>query len=236
MTERFRDDHTANGGSPREKLAGRRGQRISVIGCFDHFGYRYDGAGRKVITALFQAVETPEGEFLCEHCHVQYADTMRAYDLRHGERVQFVAAVMSYKRRLPNCKDDGTMYETDFTLYHPTGIKPLDREVILPSLVGEAMLVKDEARPVAAEKPEASIAGMEEEDEEREGRDAQLTSTNDVASPSAPRICNEELPAVPASSRARRIDLLNELQRLADLHGGFGVVRAGLDFLIDEDE
>jgi len=214
----------------RDNLAEYRGARITVIGCFDHFGFRLDN-GRRVETALFQAVETPEGEFLCEHCHVQFADTMRAYDLRHGEKVQFLATVMSYKRRLSNCNENGTMYEVDYGLYHPTGIKPLNREVFLPSLVNESAPVRADAR-MAVKTIGHQLGACAEELEAVDEQNAPI-ATKDAAAPTPPAAIPQP---VSTRTRAKRIDLLNELQRLAEIHGGFPVVQRGLDLLNDEQD
>lgn len=214
----------------RDELADYRGKRITVIGCFDHFGHRVERDGRKVVTALFQGIEMSDGEFLCPHCHIQFADNMRAYDLQHGERVQFLAIVMSYKRRLPVCNKTGTMYEIDYALYHPTGIKPLNREVRLPSLVSESALVKDKAGVAVAP------SDQEERGEEPDGVDEQceVISTKDKVAPTPPAtIAKEEVQPSFSRPKAKRFELLNDLQRLADIYGGFAAVQVGLDFLND---
>ncbi len=107
----------------RENMKPFYGRRITVQGVFGHYG-KYN----QVKTALFQALEH-DGEFLCSHTYVQHADTMIAYDLRFGERVQFSAWVIQYRK---NGKCGSVI---DYGLTHPMSVKTLDRKVVLPSLI-----------------------------------------------------------------------------------------------------
>lgn len=119
----------------REQLESYCGKRIRVTGQFDTMGGRRGRSGF-VRTALFQFVEL-DGAILCGHCHVQFADTMVAYDLRAGERVRFSAQVRAYRKWVQTTSHDGPQVVTDYGLYNPTGVVTLDRTFHLPSLVVE---------------------------------------------------------------------------------------------------
>ena len=122
----------------REYLIPFHGRRITVQGIFARFIKHSD-----IQTALFQALEH-NGEFLCSHSYVQHADTMLAYDLVFGEKVQFSATVIQYKK-----KTFGG-YSLDYSLTHPTSVITLDRKVVLPSLILEGEqedFIREEAQP-----------------------------------------------------------------------------------------
>jgi hypothetical protein len=96
------------------------------------------------------------GQVVCEHCHVQSADNFEAYDLRRGERVQFEAVVMSYRKTA----DDGVQLETDYSLWNPTNIRLLDRPAeVLPILdTPKETATQDTAR----EETNTSMQGVSE--------------------------------------------------------------------------
>jgi hypothetical protein len=72
-------------------------------------------------------------ELLAEHCWVQNADGLRAYQPRPGDTIEFLALVAAYKR----LGDDRVTPITDYGLTGPTGVRITNRPVSLPSLVEE---------------------------------------------------------------------------------------------------
>lgn len=99
-----------------------QGKRITVTGVFDRYGMTTTSG----TTALVHAVEL-EGEKLLDHAWVQQAENFFQYDMRRGERVQFSAVVLSYKKWLALVRKDGAKYEIRYGLQRPTEIILLER-------------------------------------------------------------------------------------------------------------
>ncbi len=100
------------------------GKRRIFTGVFDRYGDCFDGDRGQ--TLLIQGIEL-DGEEVCSHCWVQQAENFWPLDVKKGERVQFTAVVLPYKKRSPLVQQDGTYGIIDYGLYRPTAIHLIER-------------------------------------------------------------------------------------------------------------
>jgi hypothetical protein len=114
-------------------LAPYLGWRIRVVALFDCFGKDVDpgGRGKPFPTALVQDVEV-DGEQVASHCWVQQCWNFQPLDLRNGDKIEFDAVVMRFRKC---AQESGASYDdyslTDPTRAHfygePTPMKPIRR-------------------------------------------------------------------------------------------------------------
>jgi hypothetical protein len=137
----------------RSNLEAHHGKRIPIRGIFDRQGWRTAKDGTNVKTALLQAVEFQDGTHICDHVHIQFAESILNQEPKHGEIIECLCAVVSYKRFLSSTNREGLMQEIDYGLYHPTAVKFPGRAEAPPPPPRPGAVVPD-LIPLSAAAPE----------------------------------------------------------------------------------